>query len=334
MQKYKLFNFIALNTYRQTISNILAFFILTLPLSSVSAQDDCGMQLAERHTDAKRTRIWASKSGEHALLFTANLDVNTDGAARSYHPDDPRGKNIALNNMGNAITKIYDSSGENVTCSPRRGDCYSLFISIFEQSRDVGYNPKRHPRFETTNIIPWKLDVNKGWKVPCTIKDGKNKGYFVSQTNLLVDKNRDECDQNRYLDSMSINAIVLPKDAIWASQGVRTDKGDLTVVRNRSNNKIVFAITGDTGPANKIGEGTVALAAALNGVTLTGNESYKEIKKLAVKKVDYLIFPKRDIPRMTGGSFNQEDIDRIGKDVFNAFGGLERVDKCIGKLGQ
>ena len=30
---------------------------------------------------------------------------------------------------------------------------------------------------------------------------------------------------------------------------------------------------------------------------------------------------------------NQEDIDRIGKDIFNAFGGLERVDKCIEKLG-
>ena len=77
--------------------------------AAARAETTCGMDLVTRHGDAAATPIHASTAGEKAIFFTADLDVNTDGAARSYHPMDPRGKSLALNNMGNAITRIFDA---------------------------------------------------------------------------------------------------------------------------------------------------------------------------------------------------------------------------------
>ncbi|HSD47681.1 MAG TPA: hypothetical protein VLB87_13730, partial [Pyrinomonadaceae bacterium] len=37
------------------------------------------------------------------ILFQTNLRVNTDGSPLSYHPQDPRGRTKALNNVCNGI---------------------------------------------------------------------------------------------------------------------------------------------------------------------------------------------------------------------------------------
>jgi hypothetical protein len=256
------------------------------------------------------------------------MDVNTDGAARSYHPDDPRGKTIALNNMGNALTKIYDANGSDITCSPPTGDCYSRFISTFEAARDANYAPNGVPRVETDRIIPWKLNPTFGWATPCTISSGPNAGYFVSQTAVIVDSSKDICDQSRYLDSLTINANVLPRGASWSSQGIVTDKTDLVVARDRETGEIAFGLNGDRGPADKIGEGSVAFAAALSKKKLSGTETYEEIRKLARPDVDYLIFPTHDVRRILGNDFAQDDIDRIGVEIFEQWGGEPRLLAC------
>ena len=296
------------------------------------AQTTCSLSLAATHTDPARTQIWATTAGEKALFFTADLDVNTDGAARSYHPDDPRGERIALNNMGNAITRMFDAQGRDVTCSPRRGACFTRFIETFEAARDAGYDPDGHPRVETRHIIPWRFNPALGREAPCTIQSGPHAGYFVSQTAMIVDPDAGICDQRRYLDSLRMNAIVLPRRIDWRAQGVPTDGGDLVVLRDRGTHNVAFALVGDRGPAHKIGEGTVALAATLGGVGLAGTETFQEIKRLARPRVDYLIFPTRDVPRMTGGRFDQSTVDRLGREALEAFGGLARLEACASTL--
>jgi len=293
-----------------------------------SAAIECEMAEVVRHNDAGRTRIYAANAGRASLYFRSDLDVNTDGAARSYHPDDPRGKTRALNNMGNALTKIFDQEGRDVTCSPRRGACFNLLISTFEQARDAGYSPGAHPRVETKGIIPWRFDARRGWKVPCTIPDGPSAGFFVSQTSLEVDRARDECDQRRYLDSLSFNAIVLPRNVSWRSQGVATDEGDLVVVRDIASGRIAYAITGDRGPAQALGEGTVALAASLANRNLEGDETYQQIKTLARPDVQYVIFPMDDIRRIMSGPFTQQDVNDVGERLFSDWGGGDRLDAC------
>jgi hypothetical protein len=288
----------------------------------------CEMGEITRHGDAQGTRIYSAETKLAALYFKADMDVNTDGAARSYHPDDPRGETKALNNIANAITRMFDASGNDITCTPRRGACYTRFIETFEAARDAHFNPSGHPRINTRNIIPWKRDQALGWDVPCTIPDGEFAGFFVSQTAVAVDGTRDVCDYRRYLDSLTYNANVLPDEVDWRSQGVRTDLTDLVVARDITTGKIAFGINGDAGPADKLGEGSVAFVAALGGVTLSGSETYAQIRALARSEVEYLIFPTRDIRRLTRGVFTQADIDREGAAALAEWGGVGRLDGC------
>jgi len=287
-------------------------------------------QVATHRGDANITSIYGANEGIPSLYYRANMDVNTDGAARSYHPSDPRGRSLALNNIANAITGIFDAAGNDVSCQPRSGACFTRFIETFEAARDADYNPNGHPRIETRHVIPWSQPQNSDWAKPCTISGGPNAGHFVSQTALLVDSRKDECDQERYLDSLRFKANVLPGRAVWRSQGVVTDEGDLVVARERSSGRINFAVNGDVGPATSIGEGSIALAASLSNVTLRGNETYDEIRALAHADVDYLIFPRDDIRRIVGAGtpFTQEDIDRAGQALFERWGGAERLDAC------
>lgn len=315
---------------KHTIKTCLRSAIISaLPVTALS--QNCDMSQITRHGDNEMTRIYSSDSGHPALYFVADMDVNTDGAARSYHPDDPQGKTIALNNIGNAISQMYDVNERNITCSPRRGACYSRFITTFEQARDAKFAPTGAPRVETRWIIPWKIDKDLGWETPCVIQDGPNAGYFVSQTSVIVDSSKDECDQRRYLDSMTFNANVLPKGINWRSQGVITDGTDLVIARDLDTDVVAYGLNGDRGPANKIGEGSIAFAAALSKAELVGSETYSEIRSLARRNVQYLIFPREDIRREVGDRFTQEDIDRIGARVFAEWGGVDRLDACKGK---
>jgi hypothetical protein len=307
--------------FKQSIALTSIFAIAAHGTSALAAS--CEMEKIEKHHN-----IYASSTGVAALYYRAKLDVNTDGASRSYHPDDPKGESLALNNIANAITRIYNAKGKNIDCSPRQNACYVRYIKTFEAARDAKYNPVGHPRIKTDSIIPWQLDPTLGRKAPCRISSGPNKGYFVSETALSVDPDKDDCDQGKYLDSLIFKAVVIPGSVHWKAQGTTIGIGDLVVVRDMTSGTIFYAINGDSGPATSIGEGSVALAAALGGKTLTGHENYHEIKALARSDVQYLTFPKDDIRRVVGMKFTQADIDTAGADLFRRWGGVERLKAC------
>lgn len=299
-----------------------------LVAQSAPAAAQCDMALLKSHVDPARTRIYHAGSGEAALYFRTDLDVNTDGASRSYHPDDPRGRTLALNNMGNAMTGIWDAQGRRIDCAPRRGACFTRWIETFVAARDARYNPAGHPRFASRHIIPWQRDSRLGWSVPCTIASGPYRGYFVSQTAFIVDPARAECDQSRYLDSLAFNAAVLPGAAVWMSQGRRARVGDLVVVHWPARGRTRYAIIGDSGPQAAIGEGTIALAASLRETAVSPTASYAEIRSLAIDDVQYLIFPGTDIRRRITGAVTQAAIDREAAQLFGRWGGTARLGRC------
>jgi len=313
---------------RATWAGATATVLCLLTAGAPALAQTCDMARIKQHGDAQRTSIYAASTGVASLYFRADMDVNTDGSPRSYHPDDPRGERLAFNNIANGIGRIRDALGVDITCSPRRGACFTRFITTFEASRDAGYDPVGHPRFTTPGIIPWKFNPALGRSAPCTIASGPFKGYFVSQTALAADPSRDACDQARYLDSQAFNANVLPGGAVWKSQGVATDGGDLVVAHDLETGRTAFAINGDAGPAASIGEGSIALTAALKGVTLTGDEPYAQIRALARPRVQYVIFPRDDIRRLAGPTFTQADIDRHGAALFTRWGGPARLAAC------
>ncbi len=63
-------------------------------------------------------------------------------------------------------------------------------------------------------------------------------------------------------------------------------------------------------------------------MTLKGDEPFNELKKLARRHVQYVIFPKDDIRRKVGPAFTQADTDRVGKEIFEQWGGVARLDEC------
>ena len=97
--------------------------------------------------------------------------------------------------------------------------------------------------------------------------------------------------------------------------------------------KVVFAVVGDSGPAKELGEGSVALVAALLGKTKEP-ASYLEVrgkgpfkgKGWDVSKAFVLVFPgtrNDDEPYMT-----EARIDADAQAAFQKWGAIDRLKSC------
>jgi hypothetical protein len=137
-------------------------------------------------------------------------------------------------------------------------------------------------------------------------------GFYVSTT-ALEDASLNARDPRRYVDAESVNFFVLP-----GRLGLGAKLGDFGVVIRPDRNDYDYAIYADLGPAGKIGEASIALAAALglpsspkNGGTGHG--------------VIYIVFPGSQ----QGWPLSQAQIDQYGAAMFAKWGGLEKVKDCF-----
>ena len=217
------------------------------------------------------------------ILFQTNLRVNTDGSPLSYHPQDPRGRTKALNNICNGIAVRRVNSNKNL--------CFSEFrkaIQVFEQFRDSNFQT-----VPTGFRITWQNVLatvkENGKDVPCVFKSGEFKGYFGSLTALRNDltTGRGECDVNDQVNPMTVPALVLaggqnPVRAFGAKLG------DLLIAFNPRTQLFTTAIIGDTGPADNLGEGSVSLNMKLLGTT-TPPTNKEETFRLSIENTKVLI---------------------------------------------
>jgi len=105
----------------------------------------CGPALAEPACNLPGSFAHATRSdgtrtvrtGQGALLFTAPLAVNTDGAPNSYHPDDPWGRRVASALM--VFNLVGDAANATVGGDRRAAIGIPIAIAIlwFLQSRRV-----------------------------------------------------------------------------------------------------------------------------------------------------------------------------------------------------
>ena len=136
--------------------------------------------------------------------------------------------------------------------------------------------------------------------------------FYISMT-ALEDTSKARTDPRRYVDSSQIPYIVLPGNH---SAGAKL--GDFAVVFNRKNGKVANAIYADVGPSNKIGEGSIALADALEipSSPKTGG---------VAKDVMYIVFPG-------SGNGQPRSIDVINTEaqkIFKDWGGMARLNACF-----
>ncbi len=110
--------------------------------------------------------------------------------------------------------------------------------------------------------------------------DDPYPGYYVSAT-ALTDRSKAVSDPARYVDASKIPFVVLP-GGMARQLGARP--GDFAVVFNPRNGKSSYAIFGDVGPFDRIGEGSVALAENLGIRSDARNGG-------ARRGILYLVFP-------------------------------------------
>jgi Fungal chitosanase of glycosyl hydrolase group 75 len=142
--------------------------------------------------------------------------------------------------------------------------------------------------------------------------DDPAPGFYISTTSL-EDPNCDPKDPNRYVNAEAINFIVLP-----GRLGLGSKLGDFAVVLHPATGASAYAVYADVGPANKIGEGSIALANALGipSSPKTGGTGHG---------IAYVVFPgsKTDWP------LSQSDIDQQGAQLFSNWGGLDKAKDCF-----
>lgn len=139
-----------------------------------------------------------------------------------------------------------------------------------------------------------------------------NPGYYISTTSL-EDKTKPRDDPGRYVNSKDIPYIVLP---LGRRGGAKL--GDFSVVVNRKNGKISYAIFADLGPKNKIGEGSIAIARSLG---INSNPKFGGVANGIV----YVIFPGSG----SGKPVPLPEINYRSEKIFKEWGGMEHLEACF-----
>lgn len=244
----------------------------------------------------KKVLILHNDQKKKLILYRTDLAINTDGTPFSYHPFDLRASDKALNYIANGIA-VYRKSDSMCISIPRKGlDEYpnsirprrvvnlnditdaekskriKEFYSVIEQWRDAGYDENKVSGY----WLFWKnVLVNKNGK-PCIFtKTIEYKGYFASKTGEQNDLKNDtsECGCDNQLDPFAIPALVTNEFLI----GLGAKLGSLAAVYNIQNKKLVYAVVGDSGPPENLGEGSIALNAALKDTVIAKGVVKKKI---------------------------------------------------------
>ena len=138
-------------------------------------------------------------------------------------------------------------------------------------------------------------------------------GYYVSET-ALADRSKPVNDPTRYVDASKIPFIVLP-GGLTRDVGARP--GDFAAVINQGNGKRSYAIFGDVGPSDRIGEGSVALAENLGVRSDARNGG-------ARRGILYLVFPGSG----NGQPRSIEEINAETEKLIQDWGGTSQLTAC------
>ena len=304
---------------------VLVALVLLFCTSFVSAQNFRVSRTGVFGPQRKRVLLLKEPASQKKIIwFRTNLLVNTDGSPLSYHPEDPRGKEKALNNICNAIVVRKGASDKNLCLTH-----FSEAISVFEKFRDSNYRtiPEGF-RITWQNVLPTVKEHGKD--VPCTFKSGEFMGYFGSLTALKNDLTGDqgECEINNQVNPMIVPALVLVGGQNVVKEfGAKV--GDLVVAYNPQTQRFSSAIIGDTGPKDNLGEGSVFLNMKLLGVTVPPTNK-TETFRLSIENTQVLvaIIPGSRLFQKTNQPYTMENINqRVGN--WQKESGFETPEKFI-----
>lgn len=140
-------------------------------------------------------------------------------------------------------------------------------------------------------------------------------GFFVSTT-ALEDTTKKSSDPARYVDSEKVPFIVLP-----SKPGLGLKLADLGLVFNPTVGKSSVCVYADVGPANQIGEGSVALANSLqiNPSARYGGQAHGVV---------YVLFARSSI----GWPKPIDDMNTAVQKAFQGWGGMDTLTSVMSEI--
>ena len=283
----------------------------------------CGFQPAFQQVDEDGTKLVQVFQGgpvpelgnSRPLLLITSLKVNTDGTKISYQQDDPTGRrcasdpgaaHCAINNIRNAYRD------------------HTRPVSDFEAVRNAGYPNPRTWEVLSSSIIEKNAKTGK----PCLSPDG----YLVSMTaDVAVSggfSRLGDCDQSKWIDALAVPAFVVPGKSRFLTLGVA--KRSIVIAFSQSSSKrVVPGIVGDVGPADQVGEASVAMNRALNGMPATELPKHRAdaIERFQAGRSAILIFPGS--AAVLARPINAQRVADGGNDALAKFGGADKLYSCI-----
>jgi hypothetical protein len=149
-------------------------------------------------------------------------------------------------------------------------------------------------------------------------------GFFISLTSLKL-QNFPDTSVKRYVDSEKIPYFVLPGNKL---QNAGIELGDIGLIFNTETNKSAFAIFADSGPTSIVGEGSLALAKALE-IKLKTNSRGKIVGGIDDANILYIAFPKSGKGANKYQNLTVLDVETLGNKAIKQFGDKEKVIKMI-----
>lgn len=200
-----------------------------------------------------------------------------------------------LGQFGSDVTLFGTRDGSAIYCTAgMQIDADGSYRAY--RSRNLGLDLDDNGKDPATPTGRWVSVVTDGFGNPIPQQpQHPAPGYFISTTSL-ADSTRAITDPLRYVDSENVPYVVLPGGHLG-----RASLGDYGMVVNTETGKVVHVIAADSGPKNKIGEASIAVARALLG------EAASSPRKGGTRRsiIRYVLFPnsKDDIfpasdPRM------------------------------------
>lgn len=277
--------------------------LLSILSLSIYAKSQCDFKKSRYYNYQGKNILKHSKKGPY--IFVANkvhkvtkinleVKVDADGAPNAYHPDD---------------VGLYHSTYCTTRGSFKGLDCPG----------NAGYYKDRKSSNWRSVIVPDPKDNSKGYVQP----SGQFQGYFVSQTSLR-DDTKSDLDPDKYVDARLIPYFVFPTN-FFEKKGTGL-VGDYGFAINMVSGESSSFIVADVGGSNKLGEMSIALAAALGG------ENPNPINGGSVPKgkIAYIIFPyTKATPKWP---VEKNDMNEKVTALLTSVGGVEMLKACAKTL--
>lgn len=238
------------------------------------------------NTSFKDTKLRRDANSGAYCYATKHSRIDADGAPNAYHPADLQRKKppyLGLDNPANA-----------------------------------GWGLNSHASWWPDVLVADPEYPSR----PYVQRSGPFAGYFVSQTALRV-KGRAQTDPMTYTDSTTVPYLVLPGSTFPKLKGTGAP-GDVGMVWNLANGKSAPFVIGDAGGGAdaKLGEGSIALFAALGGVNLNPRNG----AGVAPGVMRYVVFPGSR--KTLGWPATPKAIADLAGQLLEGVGGEKALTKC------